>query len=179
MYKQRIKTCEHCLEDYYTRNPTQKFCSHKCAGFGNNAQKGKSNFISDEQKLKISQSLKKTRSENPEKFPRGEKHSESVGKSTKGKYNLTCDSLFEISSRTKSKILKRLNIGCCICNWNDCVCDLHHINGRQIADANNHSNLAYVCPNCHRKIHEGQITKEQIIPLNQQIGDNWKEFYYG
>lgn len=37
----------------------------------------------------------------------------------------------------------------------------HHILGRQIDRAHEHSNLANVCSNCHVKIHKGEIIIEK------------------
>lgn len=37
----------------------------------------------------------------------------------------------------------------------------HHIEGRDIPNPNHSSNLAYICDNCHRKIHEGIIIIEK------------------
>ena len=37
----------------------------------------------------------------------------------------------------------------------------HHILGRDIKKANDHSNLANVCSNCHLKIHRGEIIIEK------------------
>jgi hypothetical protein len=36
----------------------------------------------------------------------------------------------------------------------------HHIHGRKIPDYNHESNLADICENCHRKVHEGVIIIE-------------------
>ena len=37
----------------------------------------------------------------------------------------------------------------------------HHILGRDVQRANDHSNLANVCSNCHLKIHRGEIVVEK------------------
>jgi predicted HNH restriction endonuclease len=179
-YREIIKICNYCNSEFQTRRHEQKFCSHKCAGFGNNAMRGKSVHMTLEQKQKLSESIKNKWQLNPEAFSSGEKHSKAVGKSTKGKYKSDrVDSLFEVSSRTKYKILKRLKIGCSLCGWNESVCDLHHINGRKIPNCHNHNNLTYVCPNCHRKIHDGLVESSAIVTLEQQIGNKWRDEYYG
>lgn len=36
----------------------------------------------------------------------------------------------------------------------------HHIEGRDIKNPNHPSNLAYICDNCHRKVHMGLIVLE-------------------
>ena len=85
----------------------------------------------------------------------------------------------DVSKRTTSKILKRLNIGCCICGWNDASCDIHHINGRKVQNANGHWNLTCICPNHHRMFHNGKIEKEKFVTLDKHIPENWSELYYG
>jgi len=37
----------------------------------------------------------------------------------------------------------------------------HHINGRKIKDANLSFNIANICPNCHFKVHLGNIIIEK------------------
>ena len=63
--------------------------------------------------------------------------------------------------------------------WNEDICDIHHINGRTIQDAHHHSNLCYLCPNCHRLAGKGKIKPEQLINFESQVGDKWKEAYLG
>lgn len=92
-------------------------------------------------------------------------------------------SLLNLSSRTTAKILYRMFndglLGCSRCGWNLAIGDIHHINGRQIADADNHINLCYLCPNCHRLAHAKKIEKSTLIPLSVFLGDSWKSYYYG
>lgn len=86
-------------------------------------------------------------------------------------------SILDVSSRTVSKILKRLGLGCSNCGWNMASCDIHHINGRSIDNADRHTNLTLLCPNCHRLAHEGVLTK--FTNLKDYIGDRWLDYYYG
>ncbi len=39
----------------------------------------------------------------------------------------------------------------------------HHIEGRNIKNANSHNNLANICSNCHLKIHRGEIIVEKRV----------------
>jgi hypothetical protein len=107
-------------------------------------------------------------------------HKEKIRKSLKRYYlNNPPKSILQLSKRTASKIFRRLNKGCSYCGWNEDICDIHHINGKKISDPNNHKNLSYLCPNCHRLVHRGIIPKESIIDIQNYIGDSWKEVYYG
>ena len=51
-------------------------------------------------------------------------------------------------------------IHCDICD-NPEILEEHHIEGRKILKANHPSNLCYICPNCHTKIHYGKIIIEK------------------
>lgn len=107
-------------------------------------------------------------SENKEELKKRSAKSYSIKKEIK--------SIYDVSSRTAKKILNRLNIGCSNCGWNEASCDTHHIIEKNNGGSNDHSNLTYLCPNCHRLAHYGKIPK--YITLEEQIGDKWKEFYY-
>lgn len=86
------------------------------------------------------------------------------------------DNLFDVSSRTASKILKRMNVGCSICGWNEASCDVHHIVPKKNGGSNDHDNLTILCPNCHRKAHENLVT--DFITITEQVGETWREFYF-
>ena len=86
--------------------------------------------------------------------------------------------IYELSSRTIQKILKRANVKCVICDWDKTTLDIHHIHGRNIKDADNHKNLVCVCPNCHRLAHENKIEKKELESKSlDKILNNWKEYY--
>lgn len=41
--------------------------------------------------------------------------------------------------------------------------------------ADEHTNLTYVCPNCHRMIHSNIIKSKDLISIHDYIGDEWKK----
>lgn len=86
------------------------------------------------------------------------------------------NSLLDLSKRTISKIVNRLNLSCSNCGWNECTCDIHHIIHKSKGGSDHHDNLAYLCPNCHRMAHNDMITS--FTTLSVQIGDSWKEVYF-
>lgn len=86
--------------------------------------------------------------------------------------------LWGISSRTRAKILSRINKGCSRCGWNEAACDLHHINGKKIENPHSLSNLTLLCPNCHRLYHSKKIGPSDVISLDKYIDDLTK-YYYG
>lgn len=83
--------------------------------------------------------------------------------------------IFEVSSRTRCKIIKRLGIECSSCGWDKSVCDLHHIIPKSIGGTNDHTNLTVLCPNCHRLAHDKKIT--DFTSLEEHVGDRWKDYY--
>ena len=72
-----------------------------------------------------------------------------------------------------------MNKGCSKCGWNETICDIHHIRGRKIPDPHSHSNLTYLCPNCHRLAHEKILAVDELIPISIYFGNEWLKYYYG
>lgn len=66
---------------------------------------------------------------------------------------------YRIKKETRKAMNRSGNIQCDICEEHEILCD-HHINGRDIPNANHTSNIAHLCSNCHRKVHEGLIAIE-------------------
>lgn len=60
------------------------------------------------------------------------------------------------SRKNKNKSGKEI---CEICKEQNYL-ESHHIEGRKIKNANKPSNLVSLCPNCHEKIHRGDIVIE-------------------
>ena len=174
-----LKICKGCNNSFYTKDKRRVFCSMSCAGKFNN----RGRILSEETKRKQSESIKRYYENHPEKLrkdDRGAEYVKFIGSFTKGKFKgKFIESILSVSKRTSSKILKRINLGCCVCGWKDGSCDIHHINGRKIENADNHENLTLLCPNHHRLFHEKKISKENIIPLNKYFPENWRDLYYG
>lgn len=171
-----MKNCEYCEKEFHPSYDSQRFCSNLCA---NKSRKGKKFTLSSTSKEKISDIVKKRWKD--DKF----KHVDwikSGAKGSSGKYKKPSN-LFEVSSRTMSKILSRLiqyeNLGCSLCGWNEGIGDMHHINGRKVEDPDNHNNITYLCPNCHRLVHTHKIDKSKLISLSVQLGSAWEKYYYG
>ena len=89
--------------------------------------------------------------------------------------------IFDLSNRTIHKIIARASLSCSICNWNQTTGDIHHIIEVSEGGSNEMSNLIYVCPNCHRCIHQlGNRfkTKEELFNLSlDKTFPNWLDFY--
>ena len=89
-------------------------------------------------------------------------------------------SIMEVSSRTVTKIMKRMEIPCSYCGWyvEGAVGDLHHIIEKKNGGTDDMSNLTYICPNCHRLVHNGIIKIEELKSISE-IAPLWKKHYYG
>lgn len=173
------KICPNCEKMFLPKRKKQKYCCKECSD-KKSSERAKEPWKNEEYRKKVSDGLKQTWASNREVFSSGEKHSKIVGETTKGKYKGTdITSILDVSKRTTSKIIKRLDLGCVLCGWKESSCDIHHINGKKIENCNEHNNLTYICPNCHRLVHTGKIDKSRLISLDKILPDNWMELYYG
>ena len=64
-----------------------------------------------------------------------------------------------ITQKIRKKIKRSGKATCEICQKQN-ILVTHHIEGRDIPNANHPSNLVNICPNCHNLIHEGIIVIE-------------------
>jgi len=173
--------CKECKKSFQTKWKNV-FCGHHCSAVFSNRNRPPPN---DETNKKRSESLKKYYVEhpektNPERNKRGPEYTKFIGSFTRGKFKgAFIESILSVSKRTSSKIIKRINLGCCVCGWKEGSCDIHHINGKGIPNPDNHENLTLLCPNHHRLFHEKKISKENVIPLSKYFPENWRDLYYG
>lgn len=95
------------------------------------------------------------------------------------------DSILHLRPSVNREVLKRLGIACVNCDWSEQFCDVHHIVHKKDSGKDDHSNLAYLCPNCHRLVHypPNGMTQEEAIrkyikqTFQQQVGDRWIQIY--
>lgn len=158
----REKKCLCCKKTFIYKDKRRKYCSRSCAAKDTSK-------IGMFRSKSISESMKYWQ-EHPEERVDVYKRSQR-GKHKNPKH------IFEVSKRTLEKILRRLNIGCSNCGWDLEVCDMHHIVPVKNGGNNGHLNLSYLYPNCHRLAHTGKL--DRVMNFQDQVGDNWKEFYYG
>lgn len=166
-----MNICEYCKNEHDGCYGSGRFCNNICArGFST-----KSKRIEINQKVSVKLKEKKSKLTNQQKIQRkiAKKHASYIR-------DTEIITLFDLSKRTVSKILKRLNLPCSLCGWfvEGVVCDVHHIVEKKIGGSDNHDNLTYVCPNCHRLIHSNLIDINELVNLSDYIGDKWKEYYY-
>ncbi len=107
----------------------------------------------------------------------------SGAKTQRGKHRgKTCLSIADMSTRTTRKVLLRLlehGVGCSVCGWIAGVGDIHHVVSKKKGGKDNHENLVYLCPNCHRLVHMHRLSLDGVPRLAEHFGDRWKEYYYG
>lgn len=167
--------CENCDKEHDGSYGTGRFCQTKCArGFSTKIKRQEIN-------QKVSTKLL------GKKFPDRPKLSEIDILKRKeerkfSSYNskVELSSILDVSSRTSRKILIRMKLPCTACGWyiEGVGCDIHHIVPRSSGGSNDHSNLAYICPNCHRLVHSGLIKSEDLVSFQDIVGDDWKQFYF-
>jgi len=167
-----MNICENCEKEHNGEYGSGRFCSSKCARCFSTKEKRQ------EINKKVSETLFKT-------FNDGLSLQQVIQRKIKEKHasyvrETEVTTIFDLSSRTVSKIFKRLKLPCSYCGWYhiDVVCDFHHIIERKNGGSNEHDNITYVCPNCHRLIHNGIIHKETLITLDKYVGNSWKDYYY-
>jgi rubredoxin len=153
--------CENCEKDHDGSYGSGRFCSSKCArGF---STKAKRKEINDKVSLKLgSDGLTKRQRDK-------QAHASFVREQE-------VFSILDVSSRTARKILLRMELKCSNCGWDEEVGDIHHIVPTSKGGTNEHTNLTYLCPNCHRLAGKGKLNS--FVNLWDYIGNTWKEFYY-
>jgi 5-methylcytosine-specific restriction endonuclease McrA len=164
--------CENCNTEHHGNYGSGRFCSKSCArGFST-----KNNRSEISQKVSQTLTMRHNNGLNKEEVTQKrnlEKHASFERK-------IEAKNLFELSKRTICKIFRRLNLPCSNCGWHvdGVVCDIHHIVERKNGGGDDHTNLTYICPNCHRLVHSGKIKSNNLITIHDYIGDSWKQYYY-
>lgn len=189
--------CEKCNNEHNGNYGSGRFCSKKCANIRNGGtNKGKKYKISYKT---CKQCNKKISSNNFSNHICNKQYNcEKCGTDFFKDFNfkkgtkIHCDdckrkvnhvmenpsTILSLSKRTILKILKRAKIKCGMCGWDKTTLDLHHVLERKNGGSDSHSNLAPICPNCHRMAHEGKYTKEQLNEITlDKVLPNWKDFY--
>ena len=167
-----MKKCENCQKSHNGEYGSGRFCSNVCARSFSTKLKRK------EINKKVSQTLSNKSYDGLTKQQYIQKQIAEKHASYERETELK--SIMDLSKRTVSKILKRMKIGCSFCEWyvEDVTCDIHHIVQRKDGGNDEHSNLTYICPNCHRLVHSGKINSNNLVSLQDYIGETWKQFYY-
>jgi DNA-directed RNA polymerase subunit RPC12/RpoP len=181
-----MKNCENCKNTHSGIYGSGRFCNEKCArGF---STKDKRKIINEKVSLKLKGNLVNY-------FYNCEKcETDFIGiKKIKKGRNIHCTNckrkvlhsiedpktLFDLSTRTIGKIIKRGNVKCMMCNWDKTSLDIHHIIPKKDKGTNEDDNLICLCPNCHRMAHERKYDYEELKCNSIKfLFNNWKDFYH-
>jgi hypothetical protein len=167
--------CENCSREHNGSYGSGRFCSTKCARGFSTKEKRKEINRKVSIKLLKNQPWNKGEKNLISSFERRklEKHASYI-RETETK------SIMDLSKRTTIKILKRMNLPCSYCGWTvkGAVGDVHHIIEKKNGGTDDMDNITYICPNCHRLVHSNIIKKDELVTLQDYIGESWKEFYY-
>lgn len=86
------------------------------------------------------------------------------------------ESLLQMSKRTVAKVLKRVGAKCSMCGWCEASCDVHHIIPKSKGGSDTNDNLVILCPNCHRKVHDGVATFTEEEMKHKAVSTQWGKF---
>jgi hypothetical protein len=159
-------TCEKCGNVMTELYGTGRFCSRSCAN---------SRTHSEETRNKLSKATKAF----------AEKRASSDPKAIRvAKVKREPTDLLELSKRTISKIVLRMELPCSCCGIYipGVVWDLHHIKARKAGGSDSADNLTYICPNCHRICHtDVTLLPKPLISLKDfliLLGKRWQDYYF-
>jgi Zn finger protein HypA/HybF involved in hydrogenase expression len=168
--------CPTCHKKFFTVDKRRKFCSRSCSAKSSNHR-----IHSLAQRENTRQALKNWWARQPkrEKERRQNAVRELGIRSQQGKRKGAPRSILKLSKRTVMKILRRLELKCSRCGWDKEICDIHHIVSRKHGGTDDHANLTYICPNCHREAQRGRIDPSELVTLDVFLQDDWLRVYYG
>lgn len=187
-----------CTQSEYEKSKYRKYCSRSCANshkLTNEQKQNISNGVKNSIKYQISvkrrygEKIKEyvcdkcgKKFQSTENFRKNRKvHCEDCKRKVVHYHNLDdIESILDCSKRTLTKILKRSEIGCAICGWNESTCDIHHIIQRKDGGSDKNDNLIIVCPNHHRIIHTNKCYSIEFLKslsISNKFSD-WKKYYH-
>lgn len=186
-----IKFCEKCGKEISVVFGSGRFCSRACANARVRTKESKALVAA-----KISASIQKHYDEGCKCEKCGNIfHSKDLARKLcfdclpsvirNVKVDKVPKTLLDVSSRTISKILRRMDLPCSCCGFfvKNVVLDIHHIKPKSEGGTNDMSNLTYICPNCHRIAHtDTRLLNKPLVSIEEQLkscGKNWLDFYFG
>lgn len=161
--------CENCNKVHDGSYGSGRFCTQKCAR----------SFSTSKNRKEINRKVSETLG-GPGLTRKEQSELSRLSKQASYERKKKLTSILDVSKRTTQKILKRMKLPCSLCGWfyEGVSCDLHHIVPRSSGGSDENTNLTYICPNCHRLVHTGHIPIENLITLQDYIGESWKDYYF-
>ena len=93
-------------------------------------------------------------------------------------------SILDISKRTISKVVLRMQLPCSCCGIYvpGVVWDIHHITPKHLGGKDTTDNLTYICPNCHRICHTDiNLLPNDLVSIEDFLKAknlDWKDYYF-
>lgn len=150
--------CERCGRVMTTKFGSGRFCSRACANTREH---------SADTKKKLSKAAKK-----------------SISTIRIAKVDRIPTNLLELSKRTISKLMLRMQLPCSCCGIYipGVVWDIHHIKPRHLGGSDFADNLTYICPNCHRICHTNvELLPSPLVSLDDYLKlkqIRWQDYYF-
>ena len=73
---------------------------------------------------------------------------------------------FPKNVRVKNKkIISKKKHNCEYCGKKNCYTNTHHIKSKGSGGDDTENNLIELCSNCHRKVHDGLISKQELLKI--------------
>ncbi len=72
------------------------------------------------------------------------------------------------------KLINKKKHNCEYCGKKNCYTNTHHIKSKGSGGDDIEDNLIELCSNCHRKVHDGLISKQELIKIVKRRKIKWK-----
>lgn len=158
-------TCERCGKVMTEKFASGRFCSKTCANTREYSQETRDKLS----KAATAQAAKRSKTTNTIRI---------------AKVDRIPTSILELSKRTVSKLMIRMQLPCSCCGAYvpGVVWDVHHIKPRHLGGSDLADNLTYICPNCHRICHTNTaLLTKPLVSLEDYLklkNINWQEYYF-
>lgn len=167
------RICVVCGAEFIAKREFRKVCGKRCAGI-----LGAAGWTESSRK-QVSDAIKLARINGVYAAQNCQSWADKIGLANKAASTaVTPTNIWQLSNRTRCKVIRRLKIGCAKCGWNLAICDIHHWMPKYFVFRDEHKYLSYLCPNCHRLAHSGKLKVEDVQSLKDQIGDEWIDVCY-
>ena len=67
--------------------------------------------------------------------------------------------------KKNTKLINNKKHNCEYCGKKNCYTNTHHIRSKGAGGDDTENNLIELCSNCHRKVHDGAISKEELLKI--------------
>lgn len=156
-------TCERCGKIMTEFFGTGRFCSVTCANSRSHSEATRAKMSNAAKANRVSTCTSNIRKATVDKLP---------------------INILDLSKRTLSKVLLRMNLPCSCCGIYvpGVVWDIHHITPKHLGGSDTVDNLTYICPNCHRICHtDSNLLLNDLVSLDKFLDAkdlDWRDYYF-